>query len=193
LPFGEQCFECDTGGLLLCLFLGAAFRFGECSVASEAVGDADFDAEELLVIGTALSSEDVLRLADSSGLEVFLEGGLVIANGSGEGVTGAEGAVQIGKRGLDDVVFDEGSGGVESAVEVEGGDDGFDGVGEESWLVAASALLFAAAEAKECPKADALADVSEVPAADEGGAEAGQLSLAGAGEAAIKAFGYDQA
>ena len=131
------------------------------------------------MVGTALRGEDVLGLAGSGGLEVLLEGGLVVADGSAEGLGGCQGAVKIGQRGLDDVVFDEGAGGVESAVEVESGDDGFEGVGEESGLLAASALLFSAAEAKVRPKVDALGDVAEMTAADEGGAEAGQLALAG--------------
>ena len=60
-----------------------------------------------------------------------------------------EGEVEVWKSRLDDVLFDEGAGGVEASVEIEGGDDGFDSVGEEGGLFAASGLLFAATEAQE--------------------------------------------
>jgi hypothetical protein len=101
--------------------------------------------------------------------------------------------VKVGQRGLDDVALDEGARGVESAVEVESGDDGLECVGEERGLLAASALLFSAAEAEQGSEVDALGDVAEMAAADEGGAEAGELALAGVGEAAEEAFGYDEA
>ena len=54
--------------------------------------------------------------------------------------------MEIGQGGVDDLLLDEAAGGGEAAVEVEGGDDGFEGVGEEGGLAAATALLFAAAE-----------------------------------------------
>jgi hypothetical protein len=92
LLFGHEAFECDTCSVLLGLLLGGAFGFGEGAGASVAIGNADFDAEELLMIGAALSGEHVLGLACSSGLKVFLESGLVVANGSGEGVAGAQGS-----------------------------------------------------------------------------------------------------
>ena len=91
------------------------------------------------------------------------------------------------------MLFDEGAGGVEAAVEIEGGDDGFEGVGEKSGLSAAAALLFAAAEAKERAEVDAGGDLAEMAAADERGAEAGEFALAGAGETAEERFGDDEA
>jgi hypothetical protein len=47
--------------------------------------------------------------------------------------------------GLDDVFFDEGAGGGEASIEIEGGDDGFECVGEQGGLSAASALFFSTA------------------------------------------------
>ena len=190
--FGEEALECDAGGLLLGLLFGGSFGLGKGAGAPVAVGDADLDPEELLVIGAALGGEDVLRLACSGGLEMLLEGGLVVADGPGEGVACGEGAVEVGDGGLDNVALDEGARGVEPAVEVERGDDGLESVGEECRLLATTALLFATAEAKQGSKADALGNVAEVAAADEGGAKACEFALAGVGEALIEAFGDDE-
>ena len=41
------------------------------------------------MVGAALGGEDVLGLAGAGGLEVFLEGGFVVADGSAEGVGAA--------------------------------------------------------------------------------------------------------
>jgi hypothetical protein len=188
----DEAFEGDAGCLLLGLLLGGAFGFGEGARATVAVGDADFDAEELLVIRAALCGKDVLRLPRSGGLEVFLESGLVIADGSGEGVAGAEGSVELRDGGLDDVALDEGACSVESAVEVEGGDDGFEGIGEEGGLLAASALLFSAAETEQGSEVDAFGDTAEVTAADERGSQAGELAFARVREAAEEAIGYGE-
>ena len=54
-------------------------------------------------------------------------------------------------------------------------------------------MLFAAAKAEEVAEVDAGGDFAEVAAADEGGAEAGELALAGAWEAAEERFGNDEA
>jgi len=190
LLLGHKAFERDARSLLLGLFLGGAFGFGEGAGAAVAIGDADFDAEEFLVIGSALSGEDVLRLACSCGLKVFLESGLVVADGSGEGVAGAEGSVEVGDRGLDDVALDEGARGVETAVEVESGDDGFESVGEERGLLAAAALLFSAAKAEQCAETDAFCDAAKVTTADEGCSKAGEFAFASVGKAAEEAVGY---
>ena len=145
------------------------------------------------MVGAALVGEDVVGLAGAGGLEVLLEGGFVVADGSAEGVAALHGEVEIGQGGLDDVLFDEGAGGVEAAIEVEGGDDGFEGVGEQGGLAAAAALFFAATEAEERAEVDAGGDLAEVAAADEGGAETGQFALAGGGEATEEGFGDDEA
>ena len=145
------------------------------------------------MVGAALVGEDVVGLSGAGGLEVLLQGGFVVADGSAEGVAGLHGEVKIGQGGLDDVLFDEGAGGVEAAVEIEGGDDGFKGVGEKCGLPAAAALFFAAAEAEERAEVDASGDLAEMTAADERGAETSQFALAGGGEAAEERFGDDEA
>ena len=127
-------------------FLVVPSDSAERAGAACAVFDADFDAEALLVVGAALGGEDVLGLAGAGGLQMLLQRGFVVADGSAEGVAGLQRKVEIGQGGLDDLLFDEGAGGVESAVEIERGDDGFEGVGEQRRLFPAAALLFSAAE-----------------------------------------------
>jgi hypothetical protein len=117
----------------------------------------------------------------------------VVADGSAEGVAALHGEVKIREGGLDDVLFDEGAGGVEAAIEVEGGDDGFEGVGKKGGLPAATALFFAATETEERAEIDAGGDLAEVAAADEGGTKTGQFALTGGGEAMEERFGDDEA
>ena len=112
------------------------------------------------MVGAGLAGEDVLGLASADGLEVLLEGGFVVADRSAERVAGFEGGVEIGQSGFDDLFFDEAAGGGESTVEVEGGDDGFEGVGQDGGLAAATALFLAAAEEDVVAEADAEGDVA---------------------------------
>src|SRR5580704_13246790 len=130
------------------------------------------------MVGAALRGEDVVGLAGASGLEVLLQSGFVVADGSAEGVARLESEVKIGEGGLDDVLFDEGAGDIEAAVEIEGGDDGFEGIGEESGLSATTALFFASAEEEERAEVDARGYLSEMTAANERGAETGEFALA---------------
>jgi hypothetical protein len=178
MSFGEETLEGEAGSVLLGLLLGGSFGFGEGAGASVFVVDADFDSEALLVVRAALVGEDVEGLADPGGLQVFLEGGLVVADGPAEGIAGLESDVEARDCGLDDVFVDEGAGGVESAVEVERGYDGFESVSEESGLFAAAALLFAAAQTEMRAEADGSGDFAEMTAADERGTEASEFAFA---------------
>jgi hypothetical protein len=76
------------------------------------------------------------------------------------------------------VLFDEGTGGGETTIEIESCDDGFESVGEDCGLFAATALLLSATEEEKCAKVDAGCDLSQMAAADERGAEAGELAFA---------------
>jgi len=185
--------EGEASGVLLGLFFGGSFGFGQRARASALVFYANFDAEALLMVGAALGGEDVVGLAGSVGLEVLLQGGFVIADGAAEGVAALQGKVEIGKSRFNDVFFDEGAGGIESAVEVEGGDDSFQGVGEKSWLSAAPTLLFAAAKKEQRAEVDSRGYLTKVASADERRAETGQFALAGSWEAAKERFGDDEA
>ena len=81
----------------------------------------------------------------------------------------------------------------QAGVEVEGGDDGLEGVREQGGFGAAAAALLALAEAEAGAEVEAEGHLAEVAAADDGGAEAGELALAGVGEAAVEGLGDDQA
>ncbi len=163
----DETFERETGGILLGLFLCGSLRFGKRAGAAFFIFDADFNAEALLMVGTALVGEDVMGLAGTGGLEMLLQRGFMVADGAAEGVAVLHGEVKVGERRLDDVLFDEGAGGGETTVEIEGGDDGFKGVGEEGGLFAAAALFFAAAEAEERTEVDAGSYFAEMATADQ--------------------------
>lgn len=160
MTFGDEALEGEAGGLLLGLLFCGSFGLGQGGEAAFLVVDADLDAEALLVIGAGLGGEGVVGLAGASGLEVLLEGGFVVADGSAEGAAGAHGEMEGGHSGVEDVLFDEGAGGREATVEIEGGDDGFEGVGEDGGLFAATALLFSAAEEETGSEVDAGGDLS---------------------------------
>ena len=72
--FGDELLEGEAGGFLLGLLLGGAFGFSEGAGIAGGVADSDFYAETLGVIRAGLVGEDVLGLACSDGLKVFLEG-----------------------------------------------------------------------------------------------------------------------
>jgi hypothetical protein len=124
---------------------------------------------------------------------MLLEGGFVVANGAAEGFAALESEMEVGESGLDDVFFDEGPGGVEASVEIEGGDDGFESVRQERGFFAAAGLFFATPEAQEGAEIDAGGYLAEMTAADERGAEAGEFALAGGWEAAEESFGDGEA
>jgi len=86
--------------------------------------------------------------------------------------------VQIGHGGRDDVLVDESARGGKATIEIKRCDDGFDGVGEDRGLLAATALLFSAAEQEMGAEVDAGGYFSEMTAADERGAKAGKLTFA---------------
>jgi hypothetical protein len=179
LRFGDQTLEGKARGVLLGLLLRSSLGFGEGPGAALFILDPDFDAEAFLMVGAALVGEDIMGLASAGGLEVLLQCGFVVADGSAEGVAALHGEVKVRKGGLDDVLFDEGAGGVEAAIEIEGGDDGFEGIGEKGGLAAAAALFLAATETEKRAEINAGGDFAKVATADEGGAKTGQFALAG--------------
>src|SRR5260370_18070710 len=116
--FGEQDFEGDARGILLGLFFGRALRLGEGSRSACAIFDANLASEAVLIVGSALRGKNVLRLPCPGGLEMLLKGGLVVADGSAEGVAGLHGEVEIGQRRLDDALIGEGTGGLEREIAI---------------------------------------------------------------------------
>jgi hypothetical protein len=117
----------------------------------------------------------------------------VVADGSAKGIAGLEREIELGQGGLDDVLLDEGASGIEPSIEIERGDDGFDSVGKEGRLLSASALLFSAPEEKKIAEGDAGSHLSEMSAANERGAEAGEFALARAGKTAEQGLSHSKA
>lgn len=70
--FSKKALEGDASSFLLGLFLGGTFGFGERARTSKTVANSNFYAESLLMVGAALGSEHVMRLAGSRRLEVLL-------------------------------------------------------------------------------------------------------------------------
>jgi hypothetical protein len=190
--FGEEALECNASGFLLGLLLGIPLGFGKGAGASGAVSHADFDTEALLVVGAGLRGEDVLRLPGACSLKMLLQGGFVVADGSREGVACLQGDVQLRDRRLDDVLFNEVAGGGKSSIEVECGDDGFDGVGEQCGFFSAAALLFTSSEAQEISNADAGGNTAKMTTTDERGAEASEFAFARVWKSAKERFGNNK-
>ena len=88
---GEEALEGEARGVLLGLLFGGSLGFGEGAGAAFFVFDADFDAEAFLMVGAALVGEDVVGLTGAGGLEMFLQRGFVVADGSAEGVAALQG------------------------------------------------------------------------------------------------------
>jgi hypothetical protein len=193
MPFCLEMFEGNARGLLLGLFFCRALRFRQGAGTAGSIGNADLDAEELLVIGPALRGKNILGLAGSSGLQVLLESGFVVADGPTEGVSGAQRALQIGKGWFDDVALDEDTRDFQASIEIESCDYGFESVGEQCRLLASAALLLAPTKTKQGAKGNALGDGSKMTAADERGAEPRELALAGVGKTAVEALRHGEA
>ena len=70
--FGKQAFHSNPGCLLLRLLLCRCLRLTQGSGSTLSIGNTDLDAEELLVIGTALRGQHILRLSSYGGLQVLL-------------------------------------------------------------------------------------------------------------------------
>ena len=94
--------------------------------------------------------------------------------------------------GLQNVGEDEGTGHKEAAIQVEGGEDGLDGIGEQSGFAAASGFLLAAAEAEIAAQLQQMGAVEEVIGIDEVGAQFGELAFLVGREALEKLLAGDQ-
>lgn len=90
------------------------------------------------------------------------------------------------------MTLDEGARNLHTAIEIERGDNSFESVGEQGGLLTATALLLAPAQAEHGTEADTQGDASKMAAADKGGAQAGEFTLAGVREAAVEALGDSQ-
>lgn len=185
---GKETLEGDASSFLLGLLLGSTFGFGERARTSKTVANSNFYAEAFLMVGTALGGENVMGLAGSSRLEVLLQCGFVVTDGSTKGVARLHGEVEFRNGGLDDVPLNEGTSSSKTTVEVECSDDGFKGVSEQGGFLSTATLLLSATKKEEVSEANARGYITEVTAADKRGAKASQFALTGGGKAAEEGF-----
>src|SRR6185437_6464778 len=87
---------------------------------------------------------------------------------------------------------DQRAGGVPAGVEVDGADDGFEGVGQDGRLGPAAGRLLAPAEEEDGPDAEAFGDLGEDPGVDDGGPDLGELPLGEVGVEAVAVLGHHQ-
>src|ERR1700761_1268544 len=141
------------------------------------------------MVRPAFAFDEVDGSTGMRGLQQLLQGGLVIAKGR----AGGEFAGQVG-GGAEDVALGKTADGGEimAGVEVDGGNDGFHGIGQECSLAAAAGALFTAAEAQMLAKSNLLSNLCHVTAADELGTHASQLTLLPAGVPFEEGFCHDQ-
>src|SRR5581483_2879476 len=113
--------------------------------------------------------QNIRRLGSSGGMNRFLEGGLVIGAETGPG--GSSGNfVELGsENGLENELTRC----VHTAIEIKGGQNGFQGVHEQGGFVAAPAFFFSPAEAKKASEIELLRHLDEVALADQVGAQLG--------------------
>ena len=91
-----------------------------------------------------------------------------------------------------DEVADGFEAGVE-CIEIDGGDDGLCGVGQQGGLVAAPVLLGAFAEEEKLGEAEGFAEACHALAADQSGAHTGEFAFGAVRELAVEGFGDDEA
>ncbi len=89
----------DPGGLLLSLLFGGAFGFSEAREPPRPSGMRTSTRKSYRWSGPLSGGEDILRLTSSGGLKVLLKGRLVVADGSAEGIAGAESSLKVGEEG----------------------------------------------------------------------------------------------
>ncbi len=117
------------------------------------------------------------------GLDEFLEAAFGVAAVFDDGEAVGEGAVE----GEDDALR-----GREVAVEVEGADEGFEGVFARGGAGPATGGFFAGAEAQAGVELEVAGEAGEEDAVGEGGAAAAELAFAVGGVEAVERFGEDE-
>ena len=132
-----------------------------------------------MVVGAGLVNKAVLRASKALGLKTLLESGFIVADGVVEVLTG--GALRTRQSSCEDLRLDETAGGVDATIQIEGSDVGAPGV-----------LLRGMPEAKPAAEIKPCADQTEVPAANDSSAKAGQLTLTAGRVASAKRLGGEQ-
>ncbi len=160
--FGVEDFEGFAGGVLFGFLLAFASPDGE-----DAFSDMAADFENLAVIGAGGADDGVMG-GDAAD---FLGG--VLQFGFGIGIAAGLGAdAHLGAEDAED----EGARGFESAVEIDGGGDGFEKIGVDAGgkrFVAGEAF----AEAADIAEADEFGGAGETGGADDTGFDLGQVAF----------------
>jgi hypothetical protein len=81
-------------------------------------------------------------------------------------------------RWLDNLAMDELARGSEPSIQIQRGDDGLQRVGKQGGLLMAAAMRLSAAQQKHGAELHALRHLSQMSAADQRGAQAGEIALA---------------
>ena len=142
-----------------------------------------------MVIGTALGLDGIFGLAALLGLQNFLQCRFVVSNAAAPQHL----VTQTGSNGIDDLAHDKGTRRLDSGVEIERADHGFDAVGEEGILMAASAAFFSAAEEHVVAEFQPAGHRAQLAAADQFRAQPGQRAFIQFGIAPAQRFSNQQA
>src|SRR5699024_5092958 len=99
--------------------------------------------------------------------------------------------VGLGVLALGDEAQDELPGHLHPAVQVEGGDEGLEGVRDHAGPLPAAAALLPLAQAEVVPQVDLLGELEQRPLADQAGPDAGQVPLRAVGVGVEQVVGRD--
>jgi hypothetical protein len=159
-------------------FFAGAGAFGEGETVPCDAGD-----EGLAVVWSSFREDGVGGAAEGDGLEGFLELALWVDLAW----LGGEGAEFFAAE-----AEDGGADGVHAGVEIDGSDEGFEGVGERAGAFAATAGCFAAAHDEVFAEIEAEGCGGEGWAGDDASAEFGEGAFVEIGEGGIEEVGEDE-
>ena len=161
-PAALQQFQGLAGRPLFRLLLGAALAPGQGPAQQ-----GNLHQKMPGVAGTAFRQELVGGRGLIPGLGEFLQRGLeVLPGGGGQGFQ-VRGEQPVGEAGRS----------LQAPVQKDGGQDGFQGVGQERWLVPAGLLLFTPAQQEMNPQVQLPGQGGQLPGVHQGGPPSGKFSF----------------
>ena len=174
-PFGELGEDLLGGSLAGALF-GKALR-----LADPFFSQPHFDREGFRMLRTILGDDDVARRRKFQGLRHFLQGAFVIGNF-------AVVPSSVVRSAPDHAGFDELARGFEAGVDVQRGDQGFDGVGKQGLFLTPAAHFLTAPEYQKFTQAELHRDFMQARGADQVGLQLGEAAFGKRCEAAHQAL-----
>ena len=157
--------ERGLGGLHFCLFFAATAAAAEFGALPHNDGD------EALGMVRAFFADDLIDgRGGADGLDEFLE----LAFGIGVQRAVAEGIEIFGEEACGEALC-----GIAASVEMDGAGDGFEGIGEGGFAIAAAIRLLATAHAQMGAEIDATGDAGEGLGGDELGTGLGEHAFIG--------------